>query len=195
VLPPTVRVRISSDAAGAIALTPVVVQDLTITELLDHMLAVCGRDIERMRELLHRGSMVNGASRFRWEGFAADADDLGVALESLPGPDPSRPFNAALCYQAILRSGSHPLTIPREHADKRGLLRRRTLWDALIAPAGTATYANYSYREKADVYRVGLTADAQRALLEACRRSPFASLARQLESAPVLAIEYYVKRG
>lgn len=195
-LPATVRVRISSDAAGTIALTPVVVQDLAIAELLDHMLAVCGRDIPRLRDLLQRGSMVSGASRFRWDGFEADTPALEAALAGLPGPEPARPFAAARCYQAVLRAGSHPLTIPREHAAKRGLLRRRSFWDALLEPAAAAVhYLDYSYREKADVYQAPLSPDAQRALLDACRRSPFATLARQLESSPVAAIDYYVKRA
>ena len=41
-LPQTVRVKLSSEAAEAIAMTPVVVQELPVRELIEHMLGVTG---------------------------------------------------------------------------------------------------------------------------------------------------------
>ena len=57
-LPQTVRVKLSSEAAEAITISPVVVQDLPIRELLEHMLAVTGKDEARIREFLQ--------TRVRW---------------------------------------------------------------------------------------------------------------------------------
>ena len=55
-LPPTVRVKLSSEAAESIALTPVVVQELPMRELVEHMLGVAGKDEARIREMLLRGN-------------------------------------------------------------------------------------------------------------------------------------------
>ena len=44
-LPATVRVKLSSEAAESISLTPVVVQELPIRELVEHMLGVTGKDV------------------------------------------------------------------------------------------------------------------------------------------------------
>ena len=48
-LPPTVRVKLSSEAAGSISLTPVVVQEFAIRELVENILAVTGKDEARVR--------------------------------------------------------------------------------------------------------------------------------------------------
>ncbi len=43
-LPPTIRVKLSSEAADSISLTPVVVQELPVRDLIEHMLGVTGKD-------------------------------------------------------------------------------------------------------------------------------------------------------
>ena len=63
-LPPTVRVKLSSEAAEAISLTPVVVQELAIRDLIEHVLGVAGKDEARLCEILLRGTLVSGGSRF-----------------------------------------------------------------------------------------------------------------------------------
>ena len=68
-LPATVRVKLSSEAAGSISITRVVVQDLPVRDLVEHMLGITGKDEARVRELLLRGALVSGASRFRWSGW------------------------------------------------------------------------------------------------------------------------------
>ena len=75
-LPPTVRVKLSSEAAESISLTPVVVQEMAIRELVEHMLGVTGKDVPRIREILLRGTLVSGASRFRWAGWEVDLEGL-----------------------------------------------------------------------------------------------------------------------
>ena len=71
-LPRRVRVKLSSEAAESISITPVVVQEMPVRELVEHMLGVTGKDEARIRELLLRGTLVSGASRFRWAGWEAE---------------------------------------------------------------------------------------------------------------------------
>jgi hypothetical protein len=93
-LPATVRVKLSSEAAEGISITRVVVQDLPLRDLVEHMLGITGKNEARVRELLLRGTLVSGASRFRWTGWEADLDGLRELLATFPGDDPARPFAA-----------------------------------------------------------------------------------------------------
>src|SRR6266536_1249019 len=104
-LPRTVRVKLSSEVAESISLTPVVVQELPIRELIEHMLGVAGKDDARIRELLLRGTLVSGASRFRWTGWDADLEAIREVLATFPDPDPARRFTAERCIRATLRGG------------------------------------------------------------------------------------------
>jgi hypothetical protein len=131
----------------------VVVQELPARELIEHVLALAGKDETRIREILLRGTLVSGASRFRWDGFRADPEDLRQALAAFPDPDPSLVFEPARCLHAVLRGGRHPVEIPREAAARKGLFPRATFWDALMEIVGAgAVYAGYSYRNRADRY-------------------------------------------
>ena len=87
-LPATVRVKLSSEAAESISITPVVVQEMPVRELVEYMLGVTGKDEARIRELLLRGSLVSGASRFRWAGWEADLQNLRELLATFPGSRP-----------------------------------------------------------------------------------------------------------
>src|SRR5215470_933605 len=102
-LPSTVRVKLSSEAAGSISLTPVVVQEIAMRDLLEHILCITGKDEGRVHELLLRGSLVSGASRFRWQGWEAEAQAVRELLATFPDPDPARGFDAARCNRALLR--------------------------------------------------------------------------------------------
>ena len=153
-LPSTIRVKLSSEAADAISLTPVVVQELPLRELIEHMLGVTGKNEARIRELLLRGTLVSGASRFRWVGWQAEAADLRELLATFPDPDPSRVFLPAHCTRVILRGGRQPIEITREAASRKGLLQRKTFWEVLmnVIAAAAAEYSGYSYKDRADRY-------------------------------------------
>jgi hypothetical protein len=157
-LPPTVRVKLSSEAAGSISITPVVVRDMPVGELVEYMLGVTGKDEARIRELLLRGSLVSGASRFRWTGWDAGIENLRELLAAFPDADPSRPFAAANCTRATLRGGRQPIEIAREAGARKGLFQRESFWDALMkaiagaSPAYAPVYMGYSYAERADRY-------------------------------------------
>jgi hypothetical protein len=91
-LPETIRVKISSEAAESLSLTPVVVREMPVRELVQAMLGTAGKDQARIHELLLRGSLVSGASRFRWQGWDADREAIASLLQSFPDADPRRPF-------------------------------------------------------------------------------------------------------
>jgi len=135
-LPQTVRVKLSSEVAGAISITPVVLQELPVRELVEHLLGVAGKDESRIREILLRGTLVSGASRFRWAAWEADLESLRELLATFPDADPSRPFAAAGCIRAILRGGRHAIEIPREAAARKSLFQRKTFWDLLMEVIG-----------------------------------------------------------
>src|SRR5437016_7836197 len=128
-LPPTVRVKLSSEAAEAISLTPVVVQELAVRDLVEHILGVTGKDEARIGDLLLRGSLVSGASRFRWQGWEADRDAVRALLGTFPDPDPARPFVAANCVRAVLRGGRQAIELHREAAARKGMFQRASFWD------------------------------------------------------------------
>src|SRR5262249_48259750 len=150
-LPPKVRVKLSSEAAEAISITPVVVQELTIRDLLEHILGVTGKDEARIAELLLRGTLVSGASRFRWQGWEADREEISALLATFPDPEPSRRFVAANCRRAILRGGRPVIDLPREATSRKGIFQRESFWDALMRIVdGNARYESYSYRDRCD---------------------------------------------
>jgi hypothetical protein len=190
----TVRVKISSDAAGAIALTPVVVQEMSPVELTGHMLNVCGKDRARVRELMKRGSMVDGASRFRWEGWDVEDGELEELLRHFPDADPSRPFSFDDCAAVVLHSGAQQIPIPRAAAEKRRLFQRRSLWKALEQFAFQVSYCGYSYRGKADVYRAILGGPEQTILRESAKLVPYSTIERQIETHQVESIDFHVPR-
>jgi hypothetical protein len=194
-LPQTVRVKLSSEAAGAISITPVVVQELPVRELIENVLGLAGKDEVRIREILLRGTLVSGASRFRWEGFRTDAEDLREALAAFPDPDPGLPFAAGRCVRAVLRGGRGAIEIPREAGGRKGLLQRATFWDALMEAVGVgAAYAGYSYRNRADRYTHAFSAveiDCVRAAAGSVR---YTTLRDQIRTAAFSHAELYAAR-
>ena len=199
-LPDTIRVKLSSEAAEYISLTPVVVQEMPVRELVQHMLAITGKDETRIRDLLLRGALVSGASRFRWTGMNADPGSLRALLATFPDPDPSRPFAAARCVRAVLRGPRQPIGIPREIGARRGLrdriFGRSSFWDRLmgIAASGGPVYGGYSYGDRADIFQVALDGLHAERLREASRLVRYTALEAQIRNAPINSVELYVVR-
>src|SRR5436190_13526074 len=120
-LPETIRVKLSSEAADYVSITPVLVQELPLRELVGHMLGVTGKDTTRIHELLLRGTLVSGASRFRWTGWDADLEAIQSALMTFPDPDPRRPFSPERCVRAALRAPGRRIEIAREIGQRKPL--------------------------------------------------------------------------
>ena len=195
-LPQTVRVKLSSEAAESISLTPVVVQELPVRELIEHMLCLAGKDEPRIREILSRGTLVSGASRFRWSGWEAEPEALREVLATFPDPDPSRPFAPGRCVRAILRGGRRAIEIPKEAVSNRGLFHRSSFWDLLMTVIvdGRPAYAGYSYRERADRYtREFALAETER-LRTASETVRYTTFRDQIRSVAFLSAELYVTR-
>ena len=205
-LPATVRVKLSSEAAAAISLTPVVVEELAIRELVEHVLGVAGKDEPRLREILLRGTLVSGGSRFRWTGWEVDLPSLREILGTFPDPDPGRRFDPVLCEHVVLRGGRQAVAIPGRprfpaQARWQACSAVRRFWDHLmeVVAAGAPTYSGYSYRERADRYVAELAVEHTARLRSASTLIRYSSLRRQVQSlglhARSLAREPLLRRG
>jgi hypothetical protein len=198
-LPETVRVKLSSEAADYVSLTPVVVQEMPLRELVEHMLGITGKDEARVRDLLLRGTLVSGASRFRWTGWEPDPASVRSLLSSFPDPEPARPFDPRHCIRAVLKGPRQPIVIPRDAGAARGILARilgrKSFWEVLmdIARSAGPRYRDYSYRDRADVYQLPLP-DAQR-VRDASRLVRYTALEAQIRNGAIEAAEFYVVRS
>jgi len=195
-LPQTIRVKLSSEAAEAISLTPVVAQEMPVRDLIEYMLGLTGKDELRICELLKRGTLVAGASRFRWAGWEADVEGVREILATFPDADPARRFDAGRCVRAVLRGGRQALEIPREACLRKGLFQHSSFWEMLMEAAAAArtTYSGYSYKDRADRFRWELTvaeAGHLRTMSEAVR---FSTLREQIRGAAFTHLELYATR-
>jgi hypothetical protein len=195
-LPQRVRVKLSSEAAGAISITPVVVQELPLRELVEHMLGAAGKDEARIAEMLRRGTLVVGASRFRWEGWEAEPEGLRELLGTFPDADPARAFAAAGCLRAVLCGGRQRLELPREALARKPLWRRTSYWDLLmeVVSARPPAYGGYSYRDRADRYARPLEAAEIAKLRAAAGAVRFNTLRDQIRVVAFSQAELYVAR-
>lgn len=195
-LPEIIRVKLSSEAVGAVSLTPVLVQETPVQELVERILAMTGKDPARIAELLRRGSLVSGATRFRWDGLETDPDELEALLAGFPDPDPDRPFAMERIVRAALIGERARLEIAREDGERRRFLRRRSLWQALmeLTLGATLEYVRYSYEHRADCYRQELDAARRQKLRAAAAALKGPAFAAQVRAAAVTAMDFYVER-
>ena len=195
-LPETIRVKLSSEEAGAISLTQVVVREMPLRELVEHMLGYTGKDEARVRELLLRGTLVSGASRFRWAGWEPGAGEVAQLLATFPDPEPRRPFDAGRCVRAVLRGRRAAVEIPREAGLRKALLRRTAFWEVLMGEAAGAgpRYQDYSYRERADVYGVEFSVEAAARVSAAAGMIVYSTLREQVRAGGFTAGELYAER-
>ena len=195
-LPQTIRVKLSSEAAESISLTRVVVQELPLRELVEHMLGVIGKDELRIRELLLRGTLVSGASRFRWPGWEPEFESLRELLATFPAPEPHRPFAAERCIRATLRGGRQAIEVSREAGERKGMFQRESFWDALLGviAAAPVAYASYSYRDRADRYLRELTHAETERIQAAAVSVKFSTLRDLIGSVAFTQAELHVTR-
>src|SRR5579864_2994997 len=161
-LPETIPVRYTDEEAGYVTVRPVVRQTFQLSELLDMVLSVAGKDVTRVRQLLHSGTVVYHFYRYSWAGFDVDEAELAAALARFPDADPARPFSPDECTLAIFESGGanprHLMELPRAAGSKRRIFRGKSFWERLleIAVNGKVNYHGYSYGRRADMYRLDL---------------------------------------
>jgi hypothetical protein len=192
--PETVRVKLSSEAAEAISLTPVVVRDMPLRELIEEIAAVRGKDAGRIAETLRRGSVTGGATHFRWQPMELSEAELAAVLALLPDDEPARAFDASRCTEARLVGPGIRIVVTREVAGTRRLFRRTSFWSELPQIVGTVQYTTYSYRERADIFRASLSVEQREAVRAVLPTLKHAALARRIHLAPFDAIEFIVAR-
>jgi len=193
-LPQRIRVKISSEAAGAIAFTPVVASEMPFVELLEMAASAADAEPARVHRLLLHGSLVSGASRFRWERIECTLEEVELALRALPQPEPLRPCAFARCARVILSGPHGRIEIEKQVGAARRLFRRSSFWDLLMGGLGAPQYAGYSYRERADRYSLPVGRDGRARIEAAAGLLRYPALARQIRAAQVERIEWVVPR-
>ena len=175
-LPETIAIRYTDEEAGYVTVRPIVKQMFQLGELLDMILSVAGKDVTRVRQLLHSGTVVYHFFRYSWTGFDADQTELAAELARFPDADPARPFAPEQCTVAILETGGlnprHVVELPRAAATKRRMFRSQSFWERLleIAASEKMRYHGYSYGRRADLYRLDLDGETAFAITQAVER-------------------------
>lgn len=199
-LPETIPVKYSEEEAEYLSLRPVVRQTFRLRELVDMVLAVTGKDSERVRQVLRSGTAVFHFYRYWWQGFEADAAELARLLAEFPDAQPDRAFRMEECTLAWLETalGRVALRLEKQHASQRRLLRRRSLWDCLaeLVERNAPRYSHYSYEQRADCFEATLSPDdwpqTQRDLLRHAPRG----LRRPVAGLPAIArVNYFCPRA
>lgn len=193
-LPRTIRVRISSEAAGAIAFTPVVASEMALEELLGLAASAVGADAARVHHLLTHGSLVSGASRFRWERIECTLEEVSEAVRALPQPEPERRCAFERCTRVVLIGPHTRIEIEKRAGAARRLFQRSSFWDALMGGLGEPCYAGYSYRERADRYAVELDGGARERVVAAAGLLRYRALERQIRAGRIERVEWIVPR-
>lgn len=197
-LPETIPVRYTEEEAGYVTVRPLVRQTFRLDELLDMILSVAGKDVTRVRQLLHSGTVVYHFFRYSWAGIDASEAELAAALARFPDADPSRSFAAGQCTKAIFDgSGANPkrlLELDRATASRRRLLRSQSFWERLleIAAEENPVYQKYSYERRADVYRLDLHAENISRMEEAANRLATGKLRSELRVLPSAASVLFI---
>jgi hypothetical protein len=180
-LPATIVIRFTEEDAGYVTVRPVVKQVFRLAELIDMVVSVTGKNVPRVQQILHAGTVVYNGYRYRWDGFTSEAPELSGLLAPFPDDDPSRPFEASSATAVALEIGGgtqRSLTeITRQQASAKRLFHSRSPWEILlnVAQNFTPRYEKYSHSHRADLYRLHLPTEAALALrnemLEAAPRN------------------------
>jgi hypothetical protein len=197
-LPETIPVRYTEEEAGYVTVRPLVRQTFRLDELLDMILSVAGKDLTRVRQLLHSGTVVYHFYRYSWAGFDADEAELAAALAQFPDAEPSRPFPADQCTNAVFDGAGvnprHLLDLDRATASRRRIFRGQSFWEGLleIAAQENPPYQKYSYGRRADLYRLDLDSEISLRIGEAANRLATGKLRSALRMLPEAAYVLFV---
>lgn len=195
-LPETIAAKVSSEAAGYITMSRVMLQQMPVAELIERVLGVTGKNPRRIREILLRGTIVSGATRYRWEGIDATEQELDAVLGEFPDAEPDRPFDGSHCTRVVLRGARGSLEFTAEAASDKRLFKRTSFWDELLPALETlgVEYRQYSYTENSDVYETALPLAALESLRAHAALLKYTGLADQLKRFEADRAELYVRR-
>jgi hypothetical protein len=195
-LPETIRVKLSSEAAGGVSITPVVVREMPLRDLVEWMLDLTGKNAARLRELLLGGTLVSGASRFRWAALEAGVESLEALLATFPDPEPERPFAPERCIRVRIEGPGRCEDIPREALARRRFLSRSSFWDILVEVAAEVglRYAGYFYRERADRYVLEIPPAQLERMQNSARLLRYSSLEAHMRAGSARELVFLVRR-
>jgi hypothetical protein len=169
-LPETIAIRFTEEDAGYVTVRPVVKQVFRLPELVDMVLSVTGKNIQRVQQIFRAGTVVYNGYRYRWEGFSSEISELTALLAPYPDDDPSRPFDAAGAASLSLEIAGGTqrslIEITRLEASSKRFLHNRSPWEILVsAVQGSALrYEKYSHAHRADLYRLPLLPEVAQVL-------------------------------
>jgi len=196
-LPETVEVKLSSEEAGTISITRVLKQEMSGGELLDRIVAVTGKDAQRIRRILHAGTLLDSATRYRWQAAELTIEEVESHLQVYPDPEPTLPFEPSRCVEALLLDSSGlALRVSRDDGSRRRVFRRDSFWTrlmSLVAPK-TLDYVSYSYRDGADRYRLELSPSLRDQIRQTSGLLRSRYLYRSLLQGNWIAVEFLVRR-
>ena len=159
--PEKIAVRFTEEEADYVSMRPILRQPFTAEELVGMILTATGKHPERVREILHAGTLVYNMYRYWWERLEVEPEAVAEMLARFPDADPTRAFRAEECLAVLLESGGQPprhaLEVSRNAASGKRLFRSRSFWDCLLDLARASrdagpVYQDYSYARRADVY-------------------------------------------
>jgi len=195
-LPEKIVTKVSSDQAGYLSVSRVERRELTPSELIERILAAGGKDLPRVQQVLRRGSLVSGLSRYRWAPLEVADEEVAGLLARFPDPDPERPFLPGQCHLAIFHGRRGRLELARETAEVKRWFRRRNFWQALLEwlEELSLSYRDYSYSQQADVYDADLSPQAAERIEGRTDLLAYSALAMQLRRLETARVEVFVRR-
>jgi len=197
-LPETIPVRYTEEEAGYVTVRPLVQQTFRLDELLDMILSVAGKDVARVRQLLHSGTVVYHFYRYTWAAIEANEAELAAALAQFPDAAPPRRVAPSKCTNVVFdEAGANPrhlLDLDRTVASNRRIFRGKSFWQSLleIAAEENPVYQKYSYSRRADLYRLDLDAENASRIEEAANRLASGKLRSALRVLPSAACILFV---
>jgi hypothetical protein len=201
-LPETVAIRFTEEDAGYVTVRPVVKQTFRLAELTDMVVSVTGKNVSRVRQIFRAGTVVYNGYRYWWDGFASDEDEITGLLAPFPDDDPSRPFNTASVTAVSLEIAGGTqrslIVITHKEASARRMFHKQSAWEFLLKAAHDSAprYEKYSHAERADVYRMHLTAETAAPLLQEMLDASPRGLRKKLAALqPPAALLFFLPRA
>lgn len=169
---------------------------MALPELVERILGLTGKDPVRIREILSRGTLVHGPSRYRWEPLDAAETELAGLLGQFPDVQPNRPFHASLCHLIVIRGQRGSVRLSHKVAGARRWLKKVSYWDILLElfENSEPRYKNYSYTERADIYSINLSSKVVGYLLSKGTLLKYTSLIEKIRYTEPTAADAFVER-
>jgi hypothetical protein len=200
-LPETIAIRFTEEDAGYVTVRPVVKQVFRLSELVDMVVSVTGKNVPRVQQIFHAGTVVYNGYRYRWDGFSSEPNELTALLAPFPNDDPSRPFDATAAAAVALEIGGGTqrslIKLTRQEASAKCLFQNRSPWEILLnaAQSSAPRYEKYSHAHRADLYRLHLLPEAALALRNRTLEASPRTLRKKLAGLqPPSALLFFVPR-